>query len=246
MLLSIKNLHVIVDNTQVLKGLTLSIESGTTHVIMGPNGAGKSSLANTLMGHPSYKATDGTIIFEGNDLLDMEPHERALAGIFLSFQSPCEIEGIPLRDLMRQAYNARNKKNSKRLGIRKFNELVDTHTQTLGLPKGFADRSVNLGFSGGEKKRAEMLQLMVLQPKLAILDEIDSGLDIDATNAVFSGLKTLQKELPDMTLLIITHYPTILAQIETDQVHIVQDGKIIESGDATLADKIGKTGFAKQ
>jgi Fe-S cluster assembly ATP-binding protein len=244
MLLKIDNLHTKIENKAVLQGLSLEIGSGKIHAIMGPNGAGKTSLSMALMGHPSHEIESGSVNFNGKDLLEIPTHERARAGLFLSFQSPAEIPGVPFRDLLRQSYNALYAGTDKQIGLSAFRKLVDEKAEQLGLDKSFVERSINAGFSGGEKKRAETLQLMVLAPKLAILDELDSGLDIDALRDVCKSIQALRKECPEMSLLIITHYPRLLKELEPDTVHIIQNGKITQSGGPELAQEIEKSGYA--
>lgn len=248
-LISIAHLTVNIDQKTIIKNLSLSLEQGKTHVIMGPNGSGKSTLALTLLGHPQYQVTEGNITLTTHqitqNLLELATHERAKAGLFLAFQYPYEIEGVTIKDFLRQAYNNIYGGTSKQLGLKAFRELLEKKTQLLGIKPEFLTRALNIGFSGGEKKMMEMLQLAVLQPKLAILDEIDSGLDIDALKMVTSALTTLKKELPELTLLIITHYQRILQHLTVDSVHIMQQGTITQSGSAKLATTIEQQGYAQ-
>lgn len=242
-LLSVKNLHVNVEEMPVLKGINLDIQPGQTHAIMGPNGSGKSSLAYTLMGHPRYTVTDGTIEFDGNIINELTPDKRAKAGIFLAMQHPLEIEGITLKDFLRQAYNALYDGTPKQLRLKEFAAHLIEKLQLLKMETSFAERYINVGFSGGEKKRAEMLQLAVLQPKLAILDEIDSGLDVDALRTVCQAVNTIRQDNPEMSFLFITHYKRILDYVSPDFVHILQNGKIVRSGGPEVADEVEKIGY---
>jgi Fe-S cluster assembly ATP-binding protein len=246
-LLSIKNLSVAIDQKLIINDLFLEIELGKTHIIMGPNGSGKSTLALTLLGHPAYQITAGSITLTTNEktinLLELATHERAKAGLFLAFQYPYEIEGVIVKDFLRQAYNNIHGGTAKQLGLKAFRELLEQKTKLLGIKPEFLTRSLNVGFSGGEKKIMEMLQLAILQPKLAILDEIDSGLDIDALKAVTNALALLKQELPELTLLIITHYQRILQHLSCDTVHVMQNGSIIKSGTAALALELEQQGY---
>jgi len=243
MFLSISNLEVHVEGACVLKGANLSLENGEIHALMGVNGSGKSSLAATLMGHPSYKIMGGDISFQGEKINGLSPDKRAGKGLFLAFQYPHEIEGVRFFDFLRQAYNALHAGTDKQCGIKAFKKLVDEKCTLLGIDSDFLDRSLNVGFSGGEKKRAEILQLAVLQPKLVILDEIDSGLDVDALRVVCDGIVHLKQSNPDMTFLVITHYSRILTYLKPDVVHVMNNGVITQSGDAALADRIEKNGY---
>jgi Fe-S cluster assembly ATP-binding protein len=245
-LLQVVELAASVEETQILKNISLTVLSGQVHAIMGPNGSGKSTFAQVLMGHPSYAITAGTIYFEGQDITEMPAHERARKGIFLAFQYPYEIEGLPLKDLLRTAYNAWYAATDKQIGIKAFNQLLEEKLLLLGLDRSFIERGVNVGFSGGEKKQAEMLQLAVLQPRLVILDEVDSGLDVDALRRVCAALKVVQGQSPEMAVVLITHYNRILEYIIPDQVHIMQEGLITQSGGAQLARDIEKVGYASE
>jgi len=237
--LYIKNLHVSIDKTEILKGLDLSVKSGEIHAIMGPNGSGKSTLALTLMGHPKYKTTDGSIEFSGQNLAKMSIQQRAEAGIFLAFQSPTEIEGISLREFLYQVFISKSKNSS----VEEFEKLLVKNIKSLKIKPELVERSINLGLSGGEKKQAEILQLSMLKPKLVILDEIDSGLDIDALKTICDGINKIKQEDPSMSILIITHYPRILNYLEPDFVHVMQNGKIKESGTKQLAQEIEESGY---
>lgn len=244
-ILKIHDLHVAVEDKQVLNGISLTINPGQVHAIMGPNGSGKSSLAYTTMGHPRYEITAGEITF-GNDLLnELSPDKRAKLGLFLAMQHPHEIDGIPYKDFLRQAYNALYDGTDKQLRIKEFNLMLLEQLTLLKMDPEFANRSVNVGFSGGEKKRAEILQLAVLKPKIAILDEIDSGLDIDALKIVCHGINEIKKQNPSMSLVLITHYPRILEYLHPDAVHVLQKGKIARSGGAELAKELEQAGYAE-
>ena len=238
-LLSIKNLHVCVDEKEILKGVSLEIAEGETHTIMGPNGSGKSTLAMTLMGHPSYKIEDGSIIFDEKDLEEIPAEKRAQAGIFLSFQNPCEIEGVSLKELLYQACLVRFEK----LDFVEFEKKLAEKIKFLEINPELVERSVNYQLSGGEKKQTEILQMALLKPKLVILDEIDSGLDVDALKKVCACLNKIKKDSPKTTILIITHYNYILRHIETDKVHIMQNGKITRTGTKSLAKEIEQKGY---
>jgi len=242
-LLSVNNLAVSVEDKQVLNGLDLTIQPGKVHAIMGPNGSGKSSFAYTLMGHPRYEVTQGSITFDGQDITTLTPDKRAKLGIFLAMQHPLEIEGVSLKDFLRQAYNALYDGTDKQLRLKEFAEHLIGKLHLLKMDTEFAERPINVGFSGGEKKRAEMLQLAVLQPKLAILDEIDSGLDVDALKTVCAAINTIKHDNPTMSVLLITHYKRILDYVPADTVHILQGGKIVKSGGPELADEVEKIGY---
>ncbi|HEY9886349.1 MAG TPA: Fe-S cluster assembly ATPase SufC [Vampirovibrionales bacterium] len=247
MLLKIKGLKANIasdeaEKTEILKGIDLEINKGEIHAIMGPNGSGKSTLSKIVAGHPSYEATEGEILFDDENILELEPEERANKGIFLGFQYPVEIPGVNNLDFLRLAYN------SKQIALGKeevteeaFKEIVEKQLAELKMGNFFLERSVNDGFSGGEKKRNEILQMAVLQPKLSILDEIDSGLDIDALRMVAEGVNQLMT--PDKGLLLITHYQRLLDYIKPTHVHIMQDGKIIKSGGPDLALELEKDGY---
>jgi Fe-S cluster assembly ATP-binding protein len=242
--LVINNLHVSVEGTEILKGVSMTVEQGAVHAMMGPNGSGKSTLAYTLMGHPSYEVTDGEVTFRGEGILDLDPDERARMGLFLAFQYPTSIPGVTLANFLRTAINARRKAENpedKGIPIPEFRKLLMKKLKLLQMDPAFAGRYLNEGFSGGEKKRAEILQLATLEPAIAILDETDSGLDIDALRIVADGVNTLRG--PDLGALVITHYQRILNYIQPDVVHIMLQGKIVETGGPELAIKLEELGY---
>ncbi len=242
--LCIKDLHVNVNDVEILKGINLTINKGEVHAIMGPNGTGKSTLSYTIMGHPNYQVTKGEIVFEGKNILDLEPNERSLLGIFLAFQYPVAIPGVTVANFLRMAINARRKNEnpeSHGISIPDFRKLLKSKMDLLKMDSVFAGRYLNDGFSGGEKKRTEILQMATLEPKIAILDETDSGLDIDALRIVSDGVNTLSG--PDLGVLVITHYQRILNYIKPDFVHVMLNGRIVESGDAGLADHLEQHGY---
>jgi Fe-S cluster assembly ATP-binding protein len=237
-LLVIDNLHASVEGTEILKGVTLTINAGETHAIMGPNGSGKSTLANVLLGHPSYEVTHGTITYKGEDFTNAAPEVRGQAGMFLGFQYPEEIPGVSVVNFLRAALSNRTGTDYTVLELRlKVMEAM----RELGMEASFADRYLNEGFSGGERKRNEILQMTVLEPEFAVLDETDSGLDIDALKIVAEGVERLRNEVRGF--LIITHYQRMLDYISPDVVHVFLDGRIVESGDASLADTIEESGY---
>ena len=240
-LLNIKNLHVSVAENPILHGINLTVGAGETHVIMGPNGAGKSTLGYTIMGNPNYEVTEGEMIFKGEDISDKEASERAKAGIFLSFQNPIEVPGISLSNFIR---NAVDTKTGTRARLRDFRKSLEKQMELLNMDKSYADRDLNVGFSGGEKKKAEILQMLMMKPELAILDETDSGLDVDAVRTVSDGVKAFH-ESGDGALIIITHSTRILEALQVDYTHILVDGKIVETGDASLVDEINANGFER-
>ncbi|SIP93145.1 Fe-S cluster assembly ATPase SufC [Solilutibacter tolerans] len=242
-MLKIDNLHVRAGERDILKGLSLTVKPGEVHAIMGPNGAGKSTLGNVLAGRDGYDITEGTVSFDGKDLLTQEPEERAADGVFLAFQYPVEIPGVNNTYFLRSALNAQRKaRGEAELDSVQFLKLVREKIKVLHLPDTLLNRGVNEGFSGGEKKRNEIFQLAVLEPKLAILDETDSGLDIDALKAVADGVNALRS--PDRAFLVITHYQRLLDYIKPDVVHVLADGRIVESGGPELALKLEEHGYA--
>lgn len=241
-MLEIKDLYATVDGTPILKGINLKVNAGEIHAIMGPNGAGKSTLAKVLAGHPAYEITRGEIWFKGQNLLDMEPEERAHLGLFMSFQYPVEIPGVSNSQFLRIAYNAKQKANGQiELSEADFDMILEKKMKQMEIRPEFKVRNVNENFSGGEKKRNEILQMAVLDPALAILDETDSGLDIDAMRIVSRGVNQLMH--PEMGLLLITHYQRLLDYIKPNFVHVMVDGKIVQSGGADLALKLEDKGY---
>ena len=241
-MIEIKNLHADVEENPILKGFNLNIQPGEIHAVMGPNGSGKSTLSKVITGHPDYEVTKGDILFEGTSILDLEPDERALLGIFMAFQYPVEIAGVNNGAFLRMAYNAKRKKDGlTEVDPLEFESLIQEKLKLLKMKDHFLDRSLNEGFSGGEKKRNEILQMALLEPKLAILDETDSGLDIDALKIVSSAVNSLRTQ--DRSFLIITHYQRILNYITPDKVHVVADGKVIKSGDKSLALELEEKGY---
>lgn len=242
--LVIKNLHVAIEGKEIIKGLDLTIRQGEVHAIMGPNGTGKSTLAYTLMGHPAYEVTEGEVWFKGQNILELEPDERSRLGIFLAFQYPVAIPGVTVANFLRTAINARRRAENpedKGVPIPEFRKLLKSKMELLKMDSAFAGRYLNDGFSGGEKKRAEILQMAMLQPEIAILDETDSGLDIDALRIVAEGVNALRSK--DLGVLVITHYQRILNYITPDFVHIMLGGRIVESGDADLALHLEEHGY---
>jgi Fe-S cluster assembly ATP-binding protein len=244
-MLSIENLHAEVDGKPILKGLSLSLNAGEVHAIMGPNGAGKSTLGYVLSGRPGYEVTEGSATFEGADLLEMEPHERAAAGLFLGFQYPVEIPGVSNLQFLREALNAqRRARGEEPLSGGDFIKLARAQATALGLDPEMLKRPVNVGFSGGEKKRAEMVQMGIIDPKLAILDETDSGLDIDALRAVGAGINSIMRK-SDKAVLLITHYQRLLDYVRPDFVHVLAGGRIVRSGGPELAHQLEAEGYAE-
>ncbi len=242
--LVIRNLHVSIDNKPILKGVNLIISQGEVHAIMGPNGTGKSTLAYTLMGHPSYQVTAGEVIFKDRNILETKADERSRLGLFLAFQYPVAIPGVTLANFLRTALNARRKTDNpqdKGIPIPEFRKMLRQKMDLLKMDQTFAGRYLNDGFSGGEKKRAEILQMATLQPEIAILDETDSGLDIDALRIVSEGVNALRG--PELGAVIITHYQRILNYIKPDVVHVMLDGRIVETGGADLALHLEEHGY---
>ena len=236
--LDIKNLRVSVDGTAILKGVNLTIKSGEKHIIMGPNGSGKSTLCYAIMGHPKYEITGGSVLLNGKDILNLPTDKRAKAGIFLGFQYPQEVAGVTFGNFMRTSYGT---VNSEQISPAKFYPIMQKALENIKMDKRFIGRSLNTGFSGGEKKRAEIVQMGILNPKFAILDEIDSGLDIDALKSVAENIQNMN----DCGILLITHYQRILNHMKPDFVHLFADGKIQKSGDGKLAEELENKGYER-
>ncbi len=242
--LDIKDLHVSINEKEIIKGLNLTLRQGEVHAIMGPNGTGKSTLAYTIAGHPNYTVTKGDILLDGKSILDLEPDERSRAGLFLAFQYPVAIPGVTVANFLRTALNTRRRATNpedKGIPIVEFRKLLREKMEYLKMDPAFAGRYLNDGFSGGEKKRAEILQMATLQPSFAILDETDSGLDIDALRIVSEGVNALRG--PGLGVLVITHYQRILNYIKPDVVHVMMDGRIVETGEADLALHLEEHGY---
>ncbi len=241
-ILRIENLHAGIPGRKILKGLNLEVRAGEMHAIMGPNGSGKSTLASVLAGRPGYEITAGSVTYLGQDLLAMAPEERARQGVFLAFQYPVEIPGVNNVYLLKAAYNARRKhRGEPEVDAFEFLELVRGKMKLMGMNESFLSRGVNEGFSGGEKKRNEVLQMTVLEPTLALLDETDSGLDIDALKVVSQGVNSLRD--PSRAIVMVTHYQRLLDHVQPDQVHVLADGRILRTGDRTLALELERRGY---
>ena len=242
-LLAIRDLRVSVESEEILKGVRLEIEAGELHAVMGPNGSGKSTLAHVLAGRDGYEVNSGEVLYGGRDLLAMVPEERAQAGLFLAFQYPVEIPGVATATFLKQSMNSvRKARGEKELDAFEFKKLMDRRLHELAIAPDMVRRALNTGFSGGEKKRMEMLQMALLEPTLAILDETDSGLDIDALKLVAAGVNALRG--PDRAMLIITHYQRLLDHVVPDRVHVLSEGRIVRSGDSTLALELERKGYA--
>ncbi len=237
--LEIRNLHVRIEEREILRGVDLSIDRGEVHALMGPNGSGKSTLANTLLGHPAYEVTEGSIRFKGEELTEAEPHERAKAGLFLAFQYPVAIPGVSVANFLRMAINA---KREEPINVKEFRTELQHAIELLDVDRSFTSRHLNDGFSGGEKKRAEILQMAMLKPDVAILDETDSGLDIDALRTVAEGVEKLHSE-QGLGALIITHYQRILHYIKPQFVHIMLEGRIVLEGGVELVERLEREGY---
>ena len=237
-LFEIDDLRVSVEDKQIVKGLSLTLRPGEVHAIMGPNGSGKSTLANTIMGHPRYSVDGGSVRMDGDEMLDLSPDERARAGLFLAFQYPTDIPGVSMINFLRRAVSARR---GSEIPVREFRQLLNDVLARLQMDEQFVRRYVNDGFSGGEKKRAEIVQLGLLQPRVAVMDETDSGLDIDALRIVSEGINTFHSD--DNAILLITHYQRLLRYVQPDHVHVLMDGRIVESGDAKLAERLESDGY---
>jgi Fe-S cluster assembly ATP-binding protein len=241
--LQIRNLHVQAEDKQILKGVDLSFRSGEVHALMGPNGSGKSTLANAIMGHPNLEVTEGQILLDGEDITEADPDERARMGLFMAFQYPVAIPGVTITKYLRMVMNAhRDARGEPEIPLREFRKTVEAAMELTNVPKEFAARYLNEGFSGGEKKRLEVLQLALQQPKLAVLDETDSGLDIDALNVVAHGVNTVAKE-SGMGVLIITHYQRILHLVRPDRVSIIFEGRVVKEGGAELVEQLEQQGY---
>ncbi|MCD7716169.1 MAG: Fe-S cluster assembly ATPase SufC [Lachnospiraceae bacterium] len=240
-LLQVKNLSVRVEEKEILHGIDLEIGKGETHVLMGPNGAGKSTLGYALMGNPGYQVTEGQILFDGNNLNEVSVSDRAKAGLFLSFQNPLEVPGITLSNFIRSALEQRT---GERIRLWDFRKELEAKMEILQMDKSYAKRDLNVGFSGGEKKKAEILQLLMMKPQLAILDETDSGLDVDAVRTVSRGVEEYQKD-KDGSLLIITHSTRILESLHVDVTHVLVNGRIVAEGDGSLVNEINENGFER-
>jgi Fe-S cluster assembly ATP-binding protein len=241
-LLSVRNLTATVEGTQILNGVNLDIQPGEIHAIMGTNGSGKSTLSKVLAGHPDYEVTGGEVLYQGKNLLEMEPNERSLAGIFMAFQYPVEIPGVSNLDFLRAAYNSQRKAQGvEEIDAFDFEDLVEEKLDLVKMDSSFLDRSLNEGFSGGEKKRNEILQMALLEPTMAILDETDSGLDIDALKTVAHGVNQLRS--PNKAILLITHYQRLLNHIVPDYVHVMANGQIITTGNKELAEELEDKGY---
>jgi Fe-S cluster assembly ATP-binding protein len=237
-MLKIENLHIEIDGNEIVKGLDLEVGKGEIHAIMGPNGSGKSTLANVLMGHPRYEVTEGSVTFEGEDVLELEPDERAKMGMFLAFQYPSEVPGVSVANFLRTAVNS---VREEELSPMEMYRLLQEKMAVMRMDPKFAERYLNEGFSGGEKKRNEILQMLMLDPRLAIMDETDSGLDIDALQVVARGVNELRG--PEFSAVIIKHYQRILRYIDPDRVHVMLDGRLVTSGERELADELEDRGY---
>ncbi len=242
MMLEIRDLHASAGDKEILKGITLTVNAGEVHAVMGPNGSGKSTLAQVLAGHPAYTVTGGTVTYQGQDLLDMEPEERAQAGVFLAFQYPVEIPGVTNAYFLRAAYNElRKARGEEEIDSMDFIDLLESKLKIVDWGSEIMSRAVNFGFSGGEKKRNEILQMAVLEPRLAILDETDSGLDIDALRVVAGGVNGLRR--PENATILVTHYQRLLNYITPDYVHVLSAGRIVKSGGKELALELEERGY---
>jgi len=238
--LEIRDLHVRIEEREILRGVDLDISRGEIHALMGPNGSGKSTLASTLLGHPSYEITQGTIVFKGEDITEAEPHERAHAGLFLAFQYPVSIPGVSVANFLRMAINAQ--RDGEPIQVKEFRSQLQHAIDLLDVDRSFTSRHLNDGFSGGEKKRAEILQMAMLKPDIAILDETDSGLDIDALRTVAEGVQKLHDE-QGLGALIITHYQRILHYVKPEFVHVLMDGRIVLEGGVELVERLEREGY---
>jgi Fe-S cluster assembly ATP-binding protein len=243
--LEIKNLHVAAGDKQILKGLNLAVRSGEVHALMGPNGSGKSTLANAIMGHPNLEVTDGQILFDGEDITEAAPDERSRMGLFMAFQYPVSVPGVTVTKYLRMVMNAhRAQRGEQEVSLREFRKTVEAAMELVNVPREFSSRYLNEGFSGGEKKRMEILQLALQQPAIAVLDETDSGLDIDALNVVAHGVNTVAREAK-MGVLIITHYQRILHMVEPQRVSVMFDGRIAKEGGPELVEQLEREGYGR-
>jgi len=243
--LEIKNLHVAVGDKQILKGLDLTVRSGEVHALMGPNGSGKSTLANAIMGHPTLDVTEGKILFDGEDITEASPDERSRMGLFMAFQYPISVPGVTVTKYLRMMMNAhRTERGEDEISLREFRKTVEEAMKLTNVPKEFSSRYLNEGFSGGEKKRMEILQLALQQPRIAVLDETDSGLDIDALNVVAHGVNFVAREA-NMGVLIITHYQRILHMVQPQRVSIMFDGRIAKEGGPELVEQLEREGYGR-
>lgn len=245
-LLDIKNLEVTVDGKKILKGVNLTINEGEVHTLMGPNGSGKSTLSNVIMGHPKYKVTSGDILYKGKSILKMEPHERALVGIFLAFQYPKEIVGVTLEEFLLAAYRAKQAHQAPSkppILVFRFKKILREVMREFKMPEDFAERFLNHGFSGGEKKKAEALQMAVLQPELAVMDETDSGLDVDALKTITANIDKVMRKREKTGVLLVTHYQRVLKHLKPDHVHVMKNGRIVKSGGPKLAHELEENGY---
>ena len=243
--LEIRNLHASVDDKQILRGIDLDVSAGEVHALMGPNGSGKSTLANVIMGNPAYEVTDGTITFMGEDITEADPNTRAIAGIFMAFQYPVAVPGVTVTKFLRTVMNAhREGRGEEAISLKEFRQTVEAAMALTKVPKEFSSRYLNEGFSGGEKKRMEILQMALQQPRLAVLDETDSGLDIDALQTVAEGVNAVAGEQGDqMGILIITHYQRILSMVKPTHVHVLYKGKIVKEGGSELVTQLEAVGY---
>jgi Fe-S cluster assembly ATP-binding protein len=240
--LEIRNLHVSAEGKEILRGLDLDVEKGKVHALMGPNGSGKSTLANAIMGHPSLEVTDGSIVFKGEEMTEADPDVRSRAGLFMAFQYPVAIPGVSVSKYLRMILNARREARGEgEVKIKEFAKTAQEAMELANIPKAFSSRYLNDGFSGGEKKRMELLQLALLKPEIAVLDETDSGLDIDALRVVADGVNTFAG--PDMGVLIITHYQRILHMVKPDSVHVMFEGRIVKEGGPELVSQLEEKGY---
>ena len=245
-ILEIRDLHVAIDDKIILKGVDLMIKDGEVHTLMGPNGSGKSTLSNVIMGHPKFKVTKGDILYRDKSILKMEPHERALMGIFLAFQYPKEIAGVTMEEFLLAAYRAKQAHDTPKkppILVFRFQKMLKEIMAELKMPENFAERFLNHGFSGGEKKKAEALQMAILQPNLAVMDETDSGLDVDALKTISVTVDKVMRERENTGVLLVTHYQRILKHLRPDHVHVMKEGRIIKSGGPELAHELEEKGY---